>query len=123
MAINMITRVLAIRGLRPAEKSVLICLAYHAHDDGTRSFPSIRTLALESGFSARTVKRALKSLRAARPVRLPTNSGTAPIIEVQRQGAVGVSSTMYRIPEWLVESSGTVIVSRNAAETGAGVSE
>ena len=30
---------------------------------------------------------------------------------------------MYRIPEWLVESSGTVIVSRNAAETGAGVSE
>ncbi|HET8923634.1 MAG TPA: helix-turn-helix domain-containing protein [Candidatus Acidoferrum sp.] len=46
------------------EKVVLLCLARHAHDDGTESYPSIPTIARETGWSETAVREALRKLEA-----------------------------------------------------------
>jgi hypothetical protein len=49
-----ITRlVLELNGLTPTEKAVAHCLAYHAKEDGTDSYPSMATIARESGLKDR----------------------------------------------------------------------
>jgi hypothetical protein len=45
-----------------SEKWTLLCLGNHCGDDGSNAFPSIETIALETGLSTSTVRRALKSL-------------------------------------------------------------
>jgi hypothetical protein len=45
--------VLESQGLTPSEKAVAHSLAYHAHADGTKSFPSMVTIAIEAGLSDR----------------------------------------------------------------------
>src|SRR5260370_11511961 len=45
--------VLGLDGLSPAEKSVLHCLAYYSHEDGTEARPSMTRIARESGLSCR----------------------------------------------------------------------
>ena len=44
------------------EKAVLLKMADHAADNGTQIFPSIKTLALDTGFSEKTVRRAINTL-------------------------------------------------------------
>jgi hypothetical protein len=51
-------------GLPPTEKAVLLALCRHAHADGTGSYASVHTLAMEAGLGERTVKRALAALEA-----------------------------------------------------------
>jgi hypothetical protein len=45
------------------EEQVLTRLAQHAHDDGTHCYPSIPTLAKETGKSERAVQRHLQRLQ------------------------------------------------------------
>lgn len=47
------------------EQSVLLVMADHAHDDGTKCFPSVGRIAWKTGYSRRPVQEALASLRAA----------------------------------------------------------
>ncbi len=42
---------------------VLMALADHAHDDGTRCFPGVEQLAWKTGYGARQVRRILHDLR------------------------------------------------------------
>jgi hypothetical protein len=104
------TRVWAMR-LTSAQKLILLCLAEHAHHDGTGAYPSVRRIAERTGYSTRTVKRTLRGLEEARYIvreanarqhrptqyRLPQVSGdmTAPLRRGQgrHQGLPGVTST------------------------------
>jgi DNA-binding transcriptional MocR family regulator len=45
-----------------SEKFTLLALGNHCADDGSNAFPSVATIALHSGLSERTVKRALQAL-------------------------------------------------------------
>lgn len=49
---------------RPGDRHILLLMADRAGDDGDGSFPSVATLAAESGYSERTVQRILKNLIA-----------------------------------------------------------
>ena len=44
---------------------VLMALADHAHDDGSRCFPGVTHLAWKTGYGERQVRRVLRDLRAA----------------------------------------------------------
>ncbi len=50
--------------LPSSEKFVLLALADHARDDGSRVYPSIATVARKTGFSERTVQRCMRTLQA-----------------------------------------------------------
>jgi hypothetical protein len=50
--------------LPAVEKAVLLALCRHAHADGTSSFPSVKLLTGEAGYSERSVQRALRELEA-----------------------------------------------------------
>jgi len=63
MSVNVIKAVMARHDLRGPTKSVALVLAEHAHEDGSDTYPSIATIALESGFSRSTVERSIKKLR------------------------------------------------------------
>jgi hypothetical protein len=52
-----------------ADRLVLICLASHAHPDGTNAYPSVAKIAHETALSARQVQRSLRSLEEADRVR------------------------------------------------------
>jgi hypothetical protein len=52
--------------LSRAEKQTLQALCRHASNDGSGSFPSLRTLALETGLTTRGVRDALRSLEDVR---------------------------------------------------------
>lgn len=63
MSVNVIKAVMARHDLRGPTKAVALVLAEHAHKDGSETYPSIATIALESGFSRSTVERSIKKLR------------------------------------------------------------
>lgn len=46
----------------PTEKLVLLCIADHAHEKTQQCWPSVATIASESGYSRRTVFYAIESL-------------------------------------------------------------
>src|SRR5690606_5683874 len=48
--------------MKPTNKLVLLKLADHARDDGTKVFPSVATIATHTGMSERQVQRILKEL-------------------------------------------------------------
>ena len=57
---------IAVLAIAAQEKAVLWSLARHSHwDDGTGAWPSERTIADETGLSARQVRRYLSSLRCS----------------------------------------------------------
>ena len=62
MSVNVIKAVMARHDLRGPTKSIALVLAEHAHEDGSETYPSIATIALESGFSRSTVERSIKKL-------------------------------------------------------------
>ncbi len=62
MANTFLNAVTAHQQLKGTVKSVALALANRADDSGS-SFPSIKTLAADTGFSTSTVKRAIRSLR------------------------------------------------------------
>ena len=62
MSVNVIKAVMARHDLRGPAKSIAIVLAEHAHKDGRESFPSVSTIARESGYCTRTVQRSLEQL-------------------------------------------------------------
>lgn len=47
------------------EQLVLLALADHAHDDGSRCFPGVRYLAWKTNYSERQIQRALRSLESS----------------------------------------------------------
>lgn len=47
--------------LTASEKIVLLKMAFHAHPDGTKSYPSVENVSLETGIGKRQVQRYLKS--------------------------------------------------------------
>ena len=49
----------------PLDRFVLVVVASHASDDGSRAFPSVATLAHKTGLSRRRVQMALRRLAAA----------------------------------------------------------
>jgi DNA-binding transcriptional MocR family regulator len=63
MSVNVIKAVMGLHDLKGPTKSIALVLAEHAHEDGSETYPSIATIALESGFSRSTVERAIKKLR------------------------------------------------------------
>lgn len=60
----LLERVALTRGIPAAQKSVLIVLAQHAHNDGTNARPSQERIAAFAGMTARNVRRCLASLEA-----------------------------------------------------------
>jgi hypothetical protein len=66
MSVNVIKAVMGLHDLRGPAKAVALVLAEHAHEDGSETYPSISTIALESGFSRSTVERSIKQLRDMR---------------------------------------------------------
>jgi hypothetical protein len=48
--------------LEPADKVLLLALADHAHDDGTKIFPSVARMMVKSSMAERTVQRHLRGL-------------------------------------------------------------
>jgi len=66
MSVNVIKAVMRLHDLRGPAKAVALVLAEHAHEDGSETYPSISTIALESGFSRSTVERSIKQLRDMR---------------------------------------------------------
>lgn len=46
------------------EKYVLLCLAYHAQDDGTSVFPAVARVVWKTGYSKKSVQRAIRSLES-----------------------------------------------------------
>jgi hypothetical protein len=54
--------ILDLAGLTPAEKAVAHSLAYHAHADGAEAFPSMATIAAESGLTRRNAQRNVRRL-------------------------------------------------------------
>jgi DNA-binding transcriptional MocR family regulator len=61
MSVNVIKAVMGL-DLRGPVKTIAIVLAEHAHKDGRESFPSVSTIARESGYCTRTVQRSLEQL-------------------------------------------------------------
>ena len=55
-------RVIGARGVPGIERGVLNALAYHADQQTLEAWPSLETLAQESGFSKDTVRRAIRAL-------------------------------------------------------------
>jgi hypothetical protein len=53
----------------PSARFVLTCLAHHARQDGSNSFPSVATLMKYTGLSERTVRSSLRLLEAANLIR------------------------------------------------------
>ena len=51
------------KGLTPAQKVVLVALADHGEDDGSRVFPGVERLTFKTSLSERTVRRVLSDLR------------------------------------------------------------
>lgn len=51
--------------LPPTQLLVMLALADHAHDDGSKCYPGVRYLAWKTGRSERQVQRALRELEAA----------------------------------------------------------
>jgi DNA-binding transcriptional MocR family regulator len=62
MSYSLVGRILREVQLERAQKWVLIALAYHANDAGENAFPSVATLARETGLSVRTVHTHLREL-------------------------------------------------------------
>jgi hypothetical protein len=55
--------ILGLTDLTPSEKAVAHTLAYHANKDGENSYPSMETIARESGFkSRRSAQRVVRQL-------------------------------------------------------------
>jgi hypothetical protein len=59
------------------EFSVLVCLADHAHSDGTSAYPSVKTVADTTHMSERKVQTVLHSLEARRVIRKGDQSHAA----------------------------------------------
>lgn len=60
-----VTRVLWRKKLEPATvKFVFMCLCDHARPDGTKTYPTVQTIMMETGLSERMVYAALKRLRS-----------------------------------------------------------
>lgn len=62
----------------PQLKAVAIALADHAHDDGTKIWPSVRALAEKTELSERTVQYKLRELEAAGLIVLVEEGGHGP---------------------------------------------
>ena len=62
MSIEAIKAVMGRHDLRGPVKAVALVMAEHAHKDGSESFPSIATIALEAGVCRSTVKRSIAQL-------------------------------------------------------------
>lgn len=52
-----------VTDLTPAQKAVLVALADHADDDGSRVYPSVERIGVKTSYAERTVRRALADLR------------------------------------------------------------
>uniref|UniRef100_UPI003AF62E4A helix-turn-helix domain-containing protein n=1 Tax=Thiolapillus sp. TaxID=2017437 RepID=UPI003AF62E4A len=63
------------QALRAPEKPVLVALAEHVGGAGRECWPSLARLALMTGYSERTVRRALRALEAAGLVRIERRPG------------------------------------------------
>lgn len=61
MSIRLISRVYEKKFDRPAQ-SIMVCLADHAHDDGSHVFPSIPRIAWKTDYSERQVQRIMRRL-------------------------------------------------------------
>lgn len=61
MSIRLISQVYEKKFDR-AEQSIMICLADHAHDDGTHVYPSVPRIAWKTDYSDRQVRRIVKRL-------------------------------------------------------------
>lgn len=62
MSVEAIKAVMGRHDLRGPMKAVALVMAEHAHQDGTESFPSVATIALEAGVGRSTVKRSIAQL-------------------------------------------------------------
>lgn len=62
MSVNIIKMVMANHDLKGPVKAVALVLAEHAHKDGSETYPSLSLIEVESGYSRRTVQRAIQEL-------------------------------------------------------------
>lgn len=78
MSLPIFTWVLDHSEERLGNRLVLLALAEHAHDDGTKAFPSIETLTRRTRLSERQVRNCLRALQASEAVEQTgkTKSGT-----------------------------------------------
>lgn len=62
VSIHVLTAVFAGSSVKGSRRMVLLVLAEHADDNGSRAFPSVQTIARKAGLAERTVQYALRSL-------------------------------------------------------------
>jgi hypothetical protein len=90
------------------EQLVLLALADHAHDDGSKCFPGVRYLAWKTNYSERQVQRALRSMEAAGLIVAVAfaNGGRGHATEYRINIEKGVKKTPYRAAERVTSTTG-----------------
>ena len=63
------------RDLPHDEQAVMLAMADHAHDDGSRCFPSVARIAWKTGYQERSVRRTMAELRKRGVLELVTPGG------------------------------------------------
>ena len=77
MSIMQVERVLNHSQTRGPARTVLLVIAYHAHDDGSGSHPGLDRIAQESGFGRATVARSVPRIEALGEMRVRRGGGGA----------------------------------------------
>ena len=76
-----------------ADKFVLLAMADHADHDGNNVYPSVRTVALKTGYSERQVQRVISSLETAGLlVAVQQRDGAATVYKIDTTGAEKVDT-------------------------------
>ena len=103
--------------LEGTPKPVLICLAWHAAEDGSGARPSVATIAREIGFSVRAVRDALRELERAQLI-------IAEVRQVGKPSSYRLSNLRQQAPrQQPPKANGAVATPAGGAVTPAGGAE
>jgi len=97
VSIKLVARVWELALPRP-EQLVLLAVADHARDDGTKVYPSIAHLAWKTGYSDRQVQRAMSSLRRRGVLAIVSPGGGERATEYRLHLEVLAEKPPYRSP-------------------------
>lgn len=99
MSIKLMARVWEIE-LDPPRRLVLLCLADHAKDDGSKCFPGVEHVAWKTGYSVRQVQRIITTLRGEGLLEAVAHEkgGRGRPVEYRIHLEKGVKKTPFRPP-------------------------
>lgn len=112
MSVRVMSQVWDLK-LPHADKFVLLAMADHADHDGNNVYPSVRTIAIKTGYSERQVQRIITSLEESKLlIQVQTGQGAATIYRIETSAAEKVEtrrkparSTLAPVPVETVNKS------------------